>query len=188
MRSLDLKLAVAVCACVSLAGCSTSEAGNARPVDTPTATSDGASSRPSSTRTTTSSAPSPLDRVEPCQLLSDSDRAQLKLEPGKPKNFGRSKGCDWDSDKWGLAVGFKTDLAFKDADLRGAQPIRVDIGRHEAHEVENAGGGDGACEVFIVTGEKSFVQVTGVTLNASDTPFACDRVIAVAKVIDPKLP
>lgn len=188
MRSLTLKLVVTACACVLVAGCSESEAGSAQPADTPTTTSDSASSKPRSTRTTTSSAPSPLDRVEPCGLLSDADRAELKLESGKPTTIARSKACDWRADKWGLTIGLKADLAFKDADLRGAQANRVDIGRHEAYRVENAGGGDGGCEIFIVTGEKSFVEVTGGTLSGRDTPFACDRVIAVAKVIDPKLP
>lgn len=112
----------------------------------------------------------------------------MKLEPGRPSRVVGSEGCEWESAEWGLSIGLQTQFAFKDANLRGARPIPVDIGRHEAHRVENAGGGDGGCEIFIVTGESSFVQVTAATLSASNTPFACDRATAVAKVVDPKLP
>lgn len=97
------------------------------------------------------------------------------------------RGCDWlQSGVWGLGIGLRSNLAFKDANLRGATPHQVDIGRHGAYRVENAGGGKGSCEVFIVTGPSSFTQVTAT--KGVDTAGACEKVVAVAKIVDPKLP
>jgi hypothetical protein len=191
VRSLNAWIAIGACAALVLSGCSDSTAGTAHPTD-PTATNDGGLSEPDSPTSTTKPSssranPSPLDGIDPCALLSDSDRTSLGLRAGEPRKVGRSEGCDWlQSGVWGVAIGLRADLAFKDTDLRGAVAHPADIGRHEAYRVENAGGGRGACEVFVITGESSFAQVT-VTYGV-DTAKACERALSVAKIVDPKLP
>jgi len=184
VRARELFLAVVVGGTLAaLVGCSSSTAGEALPTDTGNTTT-------STTRSTGSSVPrtseSPVAQIDPCLLLSDSERAQLGLGVGEPEKIGRSKLCQWQqSGVWTVGIGIKPDLAFKDADLRGATPIRVDIGRHEAYRVENADNGK-ACEIFVVTGPSSFAQVT--VAYGTDIPKACEKALPVAKIVDPKLP
>jgi Protein of unknown function (DUF3558) len=184
VRSALALFAISACVGALLGGCSDSQAGVAQPVET-TETGESTPSK-APAPTTGSSASSPLDGVDPCELLTDAERAQLRLEPGEPSKAGRDRACDWNSTDWSVGVNFNVDLGFKDADLRGATAIPIDIGRHEAYRVENAGGSRGVCEIFIVTSESSFAQLTGV--KGVDTPTACERVIPIAKIIDPKLP
>lgn len=178
--------AVAVLLGVSaLVGCSNSEAGIPRAEPT----SDKPSSEPTNPTSppTSTSEDSPLADIDPCELLSDAERAQFGVAEGKPKRVVGSETCQWlKSGDFVLGVGLKPDLAFKDADLRGATPTRVDVGRHEAYRVENAGGGKGGCEVFVITGELSFAQVGAE--SGVDTARACEKATALAKIIDPKLP
>jgi uncharacterized protein DUF3558 len=170
---------------VTAVGCSNSEAGTprAQPIsEEPSSESAKPTTRPSST-----SSESPLAEIDPCELLSDTDRAQLGVPEGKPGRVVGAETCDWQkSGDFTVGVALKPDLAFKDADLRGANPNRVDIGRHEAYRVENAGGSNGVCEVFMVTGESSFAQVTAV--KRVSTAIACEKALAVAEIIEPKLP
>jgi hypothetical protein len=184
-------LAAGACVGVLLSACSESEAGSPwAGGPTSTTTDGGGLPEPgSSTPPATPSSSSPFNEVDPCELLSDEDRTRLQLERGKPKTIARSRGCDWTTasttESWGVAISFKETFAFKDADLRGAKPVQVNIGRHEAYRVENAGGGR-ACEIFIITGEQSFVQV--IVTQGVDIAGACETAVTISSIVDPKLP
>jgi hypothetical protein len=182
MPRLPVATAILGCAVVA-AGCATTTSGAAEPADPTTAQRSDPTSQPTSS---TSLANSPLDRIDPCELLSAADRAELDVGEGTAKTIAGSKTCLWGKyAEFVIGVGLKADLAFKDADLRGATPARINIGRHEAYKVEETGGAQGTCEVFIVTGTSSFVQVNaGVGLQ---TQAACVKAVRVAQIIDPKL-
>jgi hypothetical protein len=186
LRAPITPLVIGICSWLVLAGCADPQPGSAQPGEAAGTPTNG--SPPRSTSETKSSTASPLDAIDPCELLSEADRTRLKLEPGKAKKTGQNRACDWIStDVWAVGIGLRTNLAFKDANLRGATPTQASVGRHEAYEVRNAGGGE-ACEIFIVIGERSFVQVTANTTGGSNTPLACKVSNDVAKIVDPKLP
>jgi hypothetical protein len=167
-----------------MAACSTTTSGAAEAVDTTTVQQPSTTSKATST---TSSSNSPLAGIDPCDLLSSADRVELDVAEGKFEVIGRSKNCSWQNyADFIIGIGLKADLAFKDANLRGATPTRINIGRHEAYKVEETGGAQGTCEVYIVTGASSFAQVNaGVGLQ---TQAACVKAVRVAQIIDSKLP
>ena len=191
MRS-SVRIAVAACAVgLIVGGCSNFTSGEAQPI-APISTG-GESTVPSLSISVTQPSSSqehssPIARIDPCELLSDEDRVRLGVGEGEPTSLGTSRACDWQkSGVLTIGVGLKPDLAFKDADLRGAIATLVNIGRHKAYKVEEAGGAKGACEVFVETGESSFAQVTALA-RTNATAESCDQAVAVAKIIDPKLP
>ncbi|WP_414637223.1 DUF3558 family protein [Actinophytocola sp.] len=191
MRPFGSRLAGGVAALtLALSGCSDSQAGQAVPDPSAVGSSEPGLPTRSTSSSSSPTTSSPLDDVEPCSLLPDSDRASFGLAAGERQDLGRSRGCNWlQSGVWALRIGLRASLAFKDADLRGATAHRVDIGRHEAYRVENAGGGTGGtCEVFMITSQSSFVEVTATMVTSRDTAKACEYAVSVAKIVDPKLP
>ncbi|SDH90689.1 Protein of unknown function [Actinokineospora alba] len=175
---------------IPLVGCSTQEPGTPRPSDGITSTPRTSESRTTpKPKPTTSKPSSPLANVDPCGLLSDSDQTSLGIPAGRKRDIGKSRGCDWNkSGDFGFSIGLNGDIGLKDANYQGGTPRPIDIGKHEATTLENMGGGDGACDIYIAITESSMVHITATSSGASDTPKACAKALAVAKTIDPKLP
>lgn len=170
---------------VSTAACSNSEAG------TPVPRESGLSGTGSETDPPpgTGNVPPSLAEVDPCELLSSSDRAQLDVEDGDSDEVAGARLCHWKkSGEFAISVALHDDLGFRDANMRGATPVPIDVGKHEAYKVENLGGGDGHCNVFLVVSESSFALVGGTTSAAHDTPRACSLTTQLAQIVDPKLP
>jgi hypothetical protein len=161
---------IATGAILAIAACSTTAAGSPRPVE-PAPTSDSAGA------------------LDPCELLSDSDRAVLAVKNGEPKKLGDIKGCDWlKSGDYALSVALHSKRGFKNANLQGGIAASVKVGRHPAHQAENLGGGNGGCDIFIELTPTSMVQVSSVDSARRDTPKACTKALQLAQIIDPKLP
>lgn len=170
---------------LALVACSTSEAGVPRAAETVVPSTGESESEPP---TTSADAP-PLDGVEPCELLSASDVAELGVSPGKDADLLGDPGCDWSKQNdFGFSIGLRPELSFGDFNLRGSTPTPVSVGAREAYQVENLGGSGGACDLFLVTSGSSFVQVTATASGARDTAKACGVAARVATMIDPRLP
>lgn len=171
-----------------LVACSSPEPGTPRASDN-TETKGQPTTSTSKAKPTTSSASSPLDSLDPCELLSDQDVAAFGVGAGKKKNFAGARGCDWmKSGDFGFSIGLNGDRGLKDANYQGGTPAPIDIGKHEATKLENMGGGDGSCSIFIAITDSSLVHITATASGLSDTPKACAKALAVAQLIDPKLP
>lgn len=180
---------VAALLAVPLVACSSQDPGIPRASDNTTTTRETGSSTTSKGKPTTANVPSPLGNIDPCDLLSDSDRTTLGVAPGEPKKFAGARGCDWmKSADFGISIGLDHDLGLKDGNYQGGTPTPITIGKHEATKLENMGGGEGGCSIFIGITESSSVHIAATASGRSDTPKACAKALAVAQIIDPKLP
>lgn len=147
-----------------------------------------ASSEAGSPRAASGSAPSGLAELDPCSLLSDSDRTGLGLSAGDRGRADGSKVCDWSKrGDWGVAVVLHADTGFQDANLQGSVATSVHIGKHPAHQVEDLGGGRG-CVLFLEISPTSLAQISTTVRDMYDTAKACGKATQVAQIIDPKLP
>ena len=165
-RVSTLMAPVATGAILAVAACSISEAG------TPRATT-----------------PVPVASMDPCTLLTDSDRALFGVKNGEPVKLGDVKGCDWlRSGEFALSVALHPNRGFANANLQGSAATSVSIGRHQAHQVQNMGGGKGSCDIYLEVDASSIAQAQGLITARNDTPKACALATQVAQIIDPKLP
>ena len=162
------------------AACSTSAAGSPR----------AARAVPESPKPTGPTiAAAPVDELDPCALLSDSDRARLGVRNGEPDKLGNIRSCDWTkSGDFGVAVALHPTRGFQNANLQGSVAASLTIGKHRAHKVENLGGGNGACDIFLEVNASSMAQISATASGLNDTPKACGKAMQVAQIIDPKLP
>ncbi|HEY0454278.1 DUF3558 domain-containing protein [Actinophytocola sp.] len=171
-------------AVLALTGCTETQAGTPRAADADVTTAPGSSSG-----APTSGGDSPLAGIEPCDLLTAEEVAQLGVGNGQNDDVGDSPGCSWSkSGDFVLSVGLVTDVGIHDANLQGASPEPVNVGGHEAIRVQNQGGGEGGCAVLIATSDSSFVDITVITTSGSDTPRACGAAENVAGLVERKLP
>ncbi|WP_139190775.1 DUF3558 family protein [Actinokineospora iranica] len=176
---------------VAATACASQEPGVAIPSDVTSTTKTTA--RP--TTTTSKSAvgaggpAAELATLDPCELLSETERGELGLAPGEPATRGTTKSCDWTkSGDWGVAVSLSTRTGLKDGNYHGGTPTPVEVGRHEATKLENMGGGNGACDVFIAITETSSAHITANSSGRGDTAKACANATLIGRIIDPKLP
>ena len=178
MNSLVRVLAVGV-AVIALASCSAKEAGTPGPAEQRTGSPD----------TSADHGGSPLDGVEPCELLSQAELDDLGVAGGEEANFGDSPGCEWaKTGDFGILVGLNLDIGAEEADLQGATPVPISVGSHDGFRVEAQGGFEGSCAVLVVTSESSFVDISATANGGGDTSKACAKAADVAGLIEPKLP
>jgi hypothetical protein len=182
-------------ACVlglSLASCSEQQPGSPRASDTTTGASPTTKTSSSMSTTTSTAAPSgssPLAAIDPCGLLTDSERSQLGVAAGKPKKTLESKGCDWNkSGDFAFTVGLSPEHGVKDGNYHGQTLVPVTVGKREAAKIENFLGDKGSCDLFITITDTSSVQISATASGGSDTAKACAKALLAANIIDPKLP
>jgi hypothetical protein len=164
---------------VLTAGC-TGTAGNANP----TPTSGGA------TPTSSSDSASGLEKLKPCDLLTEAEVTSLGLtHPGETAQVASSDGCDWAKSGNGtLRVGVRPKSGVKDLSLNG-KTSETKAGKYEATKVEAPDGAKGMCTIAISVSESSSVVVIGnVGLTSEDTAGACQRASKAAELIASKLP
>ena len=178
MNSLVRVLAAAA-ALIALASCSAKEAGTPGPAEHETGAPD----------TPADHGGSPLDGMEPCELLSQTELDDLGIAGGEEADFGDSPGCEWaKTGDFGILVGLNLDIGADEADLQGATPKPISVGSHDGFRVEAQGGFEGSCAVLVVTSESSFVDISATANGGGDTSKACAKATDVAELIEPKLP
>jgi len=141
-------------------------------------------SRPPST--TSGSAGSGLAALDPCELLTPAERAQLQLPDGKPDNTAGNPGCDWNKGAGGgvVRVTIRERRGINQLNPGDATKIEnVTIGTHQGRRLEFP---EGNCSFDIAITNASSVTVAA--LVAEKLPEACVLAQRAANLIEPKLP
>lgn len=173
---------VLAAALVALAGCTGERGGRATPAEP----SGSASVSPptSAPPATTSASGGGLAALDPCDLLTDGERAQLQLPNGQPDTVAGNPKCNWNPSGDGLVgATIRAETGIDDLDPSNATKVEdVTIGAHQARRLEFP---EGDCSIDIAVTEKSSVTVTAV---GSDLTQACALAQQAATLIEPKLP
>ncbi|MFE0028015.1 DUF3558 family protein [Amycolatopsis sp. NPDC059021] len=135
------------------------------------------------------SGPPTLATLDPCTLLSPTDRSTAGVSViGKPKTIGEAKACDWTVPAtFGVTVTVDEKHGLDDLDVARKTATRTKVGAHQALQVSDRKAGDGTCAVLLGAGPGS-VQVDVGNTTFSDTALACRRADTVAGLVEPKLP
>ena len=121
--------------------------------------------------------------LQPCELLTSSERATFDLGAGAEDEIGPARACLWQaSGQHTITVGVIDELGLDDVQSTGAkQPTKV--GSHDA--VQYAGV-LGTCAIAIGVTDTSRVDVSGVA--GGDMTRACGVAKQAAALVEPKLP
>ena len=187
MRLLLLPL-VAVAA-LALAGCSQQTAGTASPGagdtggDTGAPTIPGGETTGESTESSTSGGDPATAALQPCDLLTAAEQAQLQVSGGAEDQVGPERLCQWTaSGSHTVSVGIADELGLGDVQSSGPKtPMKV--GSHDAVQFT---GGVSSCAVALGVTEKSRVDV--ISAANGDEAKACTIAQQAAAPVEPKLP
>lgn len=172
-----------------LTGCS--EQGQPKPGASPTI---GPTETGSPTTTSTGNSAGGLADLDPCTLLTDSDRVQVGITvAGVSDPVASSPGCKWlVSVQFAARIDFHPKRGLSEINYGNATPTPTTIGKHSGSKLPsgtNGGGRDnGSCQVFIAVDDSSAVAVSISNSGAKNTELACQRADQIAKIIDSKLP
>jgi hypothetical protein len=161
-------------------GEATSGGGTDRPTIPP---GDTGQSEPSAPTEPSEGGDSGTAELQPCDLLSSTEKATLDLGPGAEEEIGIARACQWQaSGQHTITIGVFDDIGLDDVQSNGAkQPTTV--GSHDA--VQYAGPLD-ACAIAIGVTDTSRVDVSGVA--GDDATRACSVAKQAAELVEPKLP
>jgi hypothetical protein len=131
-----------------------------------------------------------LTDVEPCGLLSSTDRSTVGLTTiGADKAVGGARACDWAAPGvFGVTVTLDNAAGLADLKVVKKTATSAKVGGHDALRVSDKKAADGTCAVLLGVGEKASAQVDVSNTNFADTALACERAGKVAELIEPKLP
>lgn len=144
-------------------------------------TSDGG---PGDTSTSAGGGTSGLPVDQPCSLLSSSDLTQLGVStPPTSDKVGTAPDCSLDtSGNFTVGIALRTTSGLSDFTLTGGSAHTITVGSHSAKQgVDNTG----SCNVAIGVSSSSRVDVTALGDGNADP---CPTALAVARLIEPKLP
>ncbi len=121
--------------------------------------------------------------LQPCDLLTSAEQAQLHLDAGVEDEVGPARTCQWrSSDEFTITVGVIDALGI-DA-VQSKTPTKpVKVGSHDAVQ---ATGGASTCAVAIGVTDSSRVDVAGVA--GGDMTKGCAVANQAAQLVEPKLP
>jgi hypothetical protein len=162
---------------LSAAACGNSTDGQPTPV------TSAAQGQP--TRTTTPSAGGggalPVDHA--CSLLSSSDLSQLGVSSSPSEDMiGTAHACEFDNSEGHIIVGIRTNVGLAGFSANGGTVGDITVGTHQAkQDVDDTG----SCVIAIGVSASSRVDVT-VTGDGTSDP--CPTSMAVARMVEPKLP
>ena len=182
-----LLLPIVAVAALALAGCSQETPGNAEPGGD-TGENTGAPTIPGgeTTESTESSAPggdSGTADLQPCDMLTGADQAQLQISGGAEDEVGPERLCQWTaSGSHTVSVGIADELGLDDVQSSGAKtPMKV--GSHDAVQFT---GGVSSCAVALGVTDTSRVDV--ISAANGDEAKACTIAKQAAALVEPKLP
>lgn len=166
-----------------LAGCTNERGGRATPAEP-------SDSRPSSSAappTMTSASSGGLAALEPCGLLTDGERAQLRVPAGEPDTSAGNPGCDWNQpglDSGVISVTVRASTGIGELNPSNATTVQdVTIGAHQGRRLEFP---EGHCDFDLAITEKSSVTVSALITNR--VAEACALAAQAVTFIEPKLP
>lgn len=174
---------VAAVLLVSTAGCSDTEEGHAEPPN-PTG---GLSSAASATVSPSPTAIGPT--LEPCELLSTDDLAQVGEFSSQYKEEGGARSCHWQNSMKNGGDGFTFAVSVRDAQSvdvmndNGAGVQSIEVNQRPAAVSKNAA--YGSCTVGLKLDEISRVDVSVPRTEEDD---ACEIAEVIAGMVEPHLP
>lgn len=172
-RVAKSRLLIAVLAILFVAGCTTSEAGEPTSTD-PQSPSSGEPTQDTSTSPSVDVPPPPrelsLEGLDPCTVITDDQRAQLKISNvrsrvGDDKIYKDMKECTLDADD---ADPFRTytviavtnvDVSFWLSDERNADSELISIAGYPAAEFHTKGVQDSDCAVAVGVAKNQHLHV-----------------------------
>ncbi|MFB9299236.1 DUF3558 domain-containing protein [Kibdelosporangium philippinense] len=170
---------------------------NAETAGTPTASLNTPAARPtvpgeSKSGTTTTSRPDTgsnlLEGIDPCSLLSASERAQVGVAEGQPRDtvLDTTRSCEFvASGEFNLRVNTFGARGIKDVVAnRGEIKPTPKVGRHDAVQ---SFGGINSCAITIAISDTSRVDSVAAHNREGDAK-SCEIALQVVRLIEPKLP
>jgi hypothetical protein len=138
----------------------------------------------------TTAAPASLAQLDPCALLSPSDRSTAGLtQLGEPKTIGEARACDWTVPAtFGVTVTLDENAGLANLDVSKGTRTKKKVGTHQAVQLVDRRAADGTCAVLLGVGGSASVQVDVSNSTFSDSTLACSRATTVAGLVEPKLP
>ena len=185
MRLLLLPILVALA--LALAGCSQETAGSAGPggdtgENTGAPTIPGGETTGESTETSAPGGSGTAD-LQPCDMLTGAEQAQLQISGGAEDEVGPERLCQWTaSGSHTVSVGIADELGLDAVQSSGAKtPMKV--GSHDAVQFT---GGVSSCAVALGVTDTSRVDV--ISAANGDEAKACTIAKQAAALVEPKLP
>ena len=180
-----VSLTGAIAAALVLVACSQSSSGTPTPQDTTAETT-------TSTKTSTSNAAStvPIADIDPCTLLTPTERTQLgNLGEGERKDLG-GIGCAWSAGpSHRVAIVLSDKLGLDEVAKPGEEVIDYAVNDRRAKKIpgNKQAGTTGMCDIGLEIGPSARALIV-VTMGYGTTEEACQIADQAAQVFEPKLP
>jgi hypothetical protein len=169
---------------LGVTACNGSTTGQPSPVTTPAGVTS--ATGPATATSAPGGGGSSLPVDDPCSLLSSADLQQLGVSsPPTKDKVGTANSCELDTADDHFGIDVRTDGGLADfTPVAGGGPVTApDLGSHQAKE--QADKNSSSCTVAIGVSDSSRVDVSA-TGNGDTDP--CPATLAVAKLVEPKLP
>jgi hypothetical protein len=173
-----------------VAGCGGGDASRTTADRTPETIADG--DRPQIPTTEPTSEPSPTPTpaaakaatagLDPCALLTASEERQIGLTPGRPRQVGLARSCEWTASRYALSVAAFDTLGARDL-VSDTKPRDLRIGSHAARQ---GTGGVNSCVYALGVSKTSRVDV--IVAADGNTQRGCRIARRIAPLVEPKLP
>lgn len=132
-----------------------------------------------------------MEETDPCALLDAAAKAKLDISgAGENRKIGVARGCRWRVRGAGESQIFDVGILDTAGITDIPATVRVEklpnIGAHQAVQGKEQGGGPGGCTIILGVTGSSRVDLN--VLAGNDTQKACDLVMELATLVEPKLP
>lgn len=190
MKHRLMILSAAVVA-LGLAGCNSSEGGNALPGDSSGApTSEAPTSASSPSSSSSAGTDSGSVAIDPCSLVSSSDLAPVGDFAGATPKPGKLVGlryCDWQILDVSLRIGVRDKQGVDDAKDAGGGIQHDEADGRKVARIPIPSGG--ACIVAVEITDSSRADIQGLKKGGTEGADAsCELAVKVAQIVEPKLP
>ena len=180
-----LLMAGALATVLALTACSQSNSGTPTPAQGATETTT------TSTTTSSTASASPITDIDPCTLLSSTERAQLgNLGEGERNDLGGGIGCGWAaSGSHRATVVLNDKLSLDDFAKPGDQVIDFTVNGRQAKKIpgNEKAATDNMCEIGLEIGPHARAHIV-VNMADGTAEEACQLAEQVAQAVEPKLP
>ena len=182
-----MSLAGVLAVALALTACSQSSSGTPTPQNT-TAETTTTSAKASTSNTASTS---PIADIDPCTLLSSTERAQLgNLGEGERNDLGGGIGCGWAaSGSHRATVVLNDKLSLDDFAKPGDQVIDFTVNGRQAKKIpgNEKAATDNMCEIGLEIGPHARAHIV-VNMADGTAEEACQLAEQVAQAVEPKLP
>ena len=180
-----VSLAGALATALALTACSQSSNGTPTPQDTTEATT----STTTKTGASSTASASPIADIDPCDLLTPDERAQLGgLGEGERKDLAGGIGCSWGaSGSHRIGINLNDNLGIQDLKDPGGTGIDLTVNGRKARKIpgNDTAGTTDMCEFGLEIGPKTRALIVVVS---TETEKSCQLADQAAQIFEPKLP